>query len=305
MVKTLPNFLIIGAPKAGTTSLYRYLDQHPQVYMSPVKEPHFFTFENEMVAAQGPGDQKRLKGAVTRFEDYCNLFQGAAGEIAIGEASTTYLSSPKAAERIQFYLPQVKLIVILRHPIEAAYASFLHLIRDGDETVTDFAEALDHEKVRIQSNWDGLWHYKTRGFYYQQLKRYFDRFDPQQIRIYRYEALQNNSRELVQDLFSFIGVDPTFCPDLEQKYNVSGIPRSAWINQLTSQSNPMKSMANAIIPQRVRPILINWIKAWNFNNYQKPEISAEVRHQLMKDYQQDILKLQDLVNQDFSDWLNC
>ena len=187
---TLPNFLIIGAAKGGTTSIAEYLKQHPQIYISPIKEPFFFSLEGQKPSFCGPGDQHAFSLAVTDIADYRQLFEGVKNEVAIGEASTTYLYTSHSAEKIYQYIPQVKLIAVLRNPVERAYASYLHLVRDGYETIMDFSEALNQEQQRIHDNWMLLWHYKQVGFYYSQLKHYFNRFNPQQIKVYLYDDLK-------------------------------------------------------------------------------------------------------------------
>lgn len=300
---TLPNFLIIGAPKAGTSSLYYYLKQHSQIYMTPDKEPHFFTLENGEINFQGPGDDERFSKAVTQFEDYVKLFEQVTDEIAIGEASTTYLSSSQAPERIKHHLPEVKLITILRNPVDAAYASFLHLHRDGDETITDFDIALQKEEERIQQNWEGIWHYRRRGLYYEQLKRYFDLFKREQLKIYLYEDFRNNCQYVLQDIFKFLNVESNFIPDMSEKHNVSAMPKNQWLNRLISKPNALKSSFNLLVPKTLRGSLNERIKKWNFNDYQKPPISEETREKLTREYQTDILKLQDLIQRDLSDWL--
>ncbi|MFW6295650.1 MAG: sulfotransferase family protein [Halothece sp.] len=300
----MPNFLIVGAPKSGTSSLYNYLNQHPQVAMSRVKEPHFFTFENKEIDFQGTGDLHRLRKVVTRLEDYEKLFEGVSNEVAIGEASTTYLESAYACDRIKHHIPEAKLIAILRNPVETAYASFLHLVRDGDETITDFGLALKEEEKRIQQNWGKLWHYKHRGFYYVQVKQYFDNFHPEQLKIYRYEDFKNDPNKVLKDIFQFLGVDDTFTADMSARYNVSGMPKNPLINRLILKSNPLKTAIKLVVPETSRRRLSQKIKDWNFNNFQrKPEMKLEVRQQLVEDYQEDILKLQDLIQQDLSNWL--
>src|SRR3954447_2840371 len=126
----LPNFFIVGAPKAGTTSLYHYLDQHPQIYMSAIKEPHFFASEvrkdnfdaglRRGIADQtrglpeflaGPMSHKRFAGIVTDWEDYVRLFANAGKEPALGEASVCYLWSPTAPEHIASRVPNAKILV--------------------------------------------------------------------------------------------------------------------------------------------------------------------------------------------------
>lgn len=299
---TLPNFLIIGAPKAGTSSLYNYLQQHPEIYMSPVKEPHFFAFADQKLSFRGPGDRERLQDTVTNLADYKKLFAGVTNEKAIGEASTTYLGNPQAPERIKKYLPQVKLIAIVRNPADAAYASFLHLLRDGDESITDFSVALQAEKKRIADNWESLWHYKTRNFYYPQFKRYFDLFEPEQIKIYLYEDFQSKNQAVTQDIYQFLGVDPNFVPDLSYRQNVSAMPQNLSLNRLISKPNVWKSTFNLVVPKSLRNILKTNLQSWNFNNFQKPEFSSAIRFQLLQEYQEDILKLQDLLNRDLSYW---
>ncbi len=301
---TLPNFLIIGAPKAGTSSLYEYLKQHPQIYMSPEKEPHFFALENEKIDFRGPGDLYRHRNAVTRLEDYLQLFDQVTDEIAIGEASTTYLGSLKAPERIKQFIPQVKLIVVLRNPVDAAYASYLHLVRDGDEKTTDFYKALQKEEERIAKNWEGIWHYKQRGFYYAQLKRYFDLFNQEQIKVYLHEDYTQNPQEVLRDIFQFLNVDNLFNVDTSLRYNVSVMPQNIWLNSLLIKPNFLKSITNTFLPKKFRQSIANNLKNWNLNQYQKPSLPLELRKNLVQEYRKDILKVQILIQKDLSLWLD-
>ena len=143
----MPNFMIIGAAKAGTTALYKYLEEHPQIFMSPQKEPRFFALEGEKIDFRGPGAMTRFR-YVTDIETYRLLFKNVSNELAIGEASTWYLYIPKAAKGIRHYLPNVKLIVMLRDPVQRAYSNFLGLRREGVEPLEDFTEAMVAEKER-------------------------------------------------------------------------------------------------------------------------------------------------------------
>lgn len=259
-----PNFLIIGAAKAGTTSLYAYLKEHPQIYMSPLKETNFFALEGEQLLFQGPGDQDYInKFSITKLEDYELLFQEAANEIAIGEASPLYLYSPKAPERIQHYIPDVKMIAILRNPVERAYSAFLHLVRDSREPLRDFAQALEKEEARICDHWEHIWHYQQAGFYYAQLQRYFAKFNPEQIRVYLFEDLNLNPLGILQDIFQFLGVSETFVPDISVRQNASVLP----------------------------------------TNLAKPALTTQVRQQLIEVYQEDIWRLQKLIQRDLSNWV--
>ena len=294
----MPNFLIIGAAKAGTTSIYHYLKQHPQIYMCPGKEPRFFALEGEKLDFRGP-TQGINQTSVTTWEEYCQLFEGVTDEMAIGEASTIYLSSPKALDRIKDHLPDVKLIAILRDPSERAFSSYMHLVRDGYETLS-FAEAIEAEAIRIKENWQPLWYYKQRGFYYEQLQRYFAIFKPEQIKIYLYEDLAVDSTALVQDIASFLGVDDTFTPDLTRK-NVSGIPKNRLLQNLLTKKNPIKSVFKPLLPKPLRQSVLQSLSKQNLGA--KPTLSPEMRQKLIAIYQEDMLKLQELIQRDLSQWL--
>lgn len=260
----MPNFLIIGAAKAGTTSLYEYLKQHPQIWMSQVKEPNFFAFEGETLNSCGPGDQDYINSfSITKIEDYLNLFQGVENQVAVGEASPLYIYSSKAAQRIQHYIPEAKLIAILRNPVERAYSQFLMFVRDGREPLPDFAEALEQEETRMRNNWEWAWQYTRIGFYYIQLQRYLEKFDRSQIRVYLFEDFCTKPADVLRDIFQFLGVDDSFMPNMSIRHNVSDISQ-----------NPTKLM-----------------------------LSPEVRRRLVELYQEDIFRLQELLQQDLSQWL--
>ena len=297
----MPNFLIIGAAKSGTTSLYTWLKQHPQIYMTPVKETNFFAFEGEKLNfAKESITEAYLRGFKTSIEAYIEQFQGVSNEIAIGEASPTYLYYPRASERIQHYIPNTKLIAILRNPVERAYSMFLHHIREGIEPFSDFAQALEQEQNRIRNNWWWGSYYIQGGFYYTQLKRYFNRFDKSQIKIYLYQDLKANPHELLQDIFEFIGVDKSFVPDMSIKYNMTGIPRSKFWHQFLSKPNFIKASLKPLLPGKLTKHIVVNLKNRNFF---KPELDSAIKRELIQVYREDILKLQDLTERYLSKWL--
>ncbi|MBF2073843.1 MAG: sulfotransferase [Synechococcales cyanobacterium C42_A2020_086] len=296
---TLPNFLIIGAAKAGTTSLHYYLNQHPQIYMSPVKEPRFFALEGESLNFQNP-DRSINVNSVTSLEDYQKLFAGVTDEIAIGEASPLYLYSPKAIDRIQHYIPDAKLIAVLRNPVDRAFSCYTHLVRENYERLP-FAAALKEEQKRIEQNWAHLWHYKQAGYYYAQLKPYFDRFPAEQIRIYLYEDLNQDSTAVVQDICRFLGVDDSFTPDLT-RMNVSGVPKSRFLHYFLSKKNPFRTALRPLFPKTFRKSLSQQMKQWNLEK--KLTLSSADRQALLNLYRSDILQLQDLIQRDLSHWLH-
>jgi Sulfotransferase domain len=300
---TLPNFIIIGAMKSGTTSLYNYLAQHPQIYMSSVKEPKFFALEGTTWDSEplGAGGLAKIKG-IREWETYQGLFSGVSGETAIGEASPLYIYAPLAAENIRQTLPHAKIVAILRHPVDRAYSHFLHWVQRGLEPLgADFVKVLNEEDARIALDWSPNYHYKHRGFYYNQLKRYYDRFHGDQIRIYLFEDLQRDPITLTQDLFHYLEVDPAFIPETDQQYNVSQIPQNSQLNQFIDRPNLAKTILKPFIPKTWRDRLKNNLKQ---KNAIKPKLDPELRQKLTQDYREDILKLQDLIQKDLFLWLN-
>ncbi|MEJ7842585.1 MAG: sulfotransferase [Rubrobacter sp.] len=291
----LPNFLLIGAQKAGTTALYHYLGQHPQVYMSPVKEPHFFTYEGGDLKFSGPG--RGYAPPVTRIEDYSELFRGAAGEKALGEASTSYIYFERALERIRRYAPDARLIAVLRDPAERAYSNYLHCVRGGSEPLNDFEQALQAEETRIRDNWGTVYYYRQKGFYYAQLKRYYEAFEKEQIRVYLYEDLKEDPAGVVRDAFGHLGVDEDFVPDVSLRHNVSGVPRNHALLTLTRRMHKLTPAIRACLTPGLRRYIKSRIWA------KPPPLSPEVRGKLVEGYKEDILKLEELIQRDLSRWL--
>ena len=299
---TLPNFLIIGAAKSGTSALYYYLNQHPEIFMSPIKEPHFFGYEDAHPNAQGPDDF--VNTAVTNIDDYQALFADVKDEIAIGEASPTYIHIPRAVERIKHHVPNAKLIAILRQPADRAFSAYMHVRRDHREPISDFAEALKMEEKRIEMNWGPIWHYTKVGFYHHHLTTYYQNFSPEQIRVYIYDQFKEDPAAVLQDIFRFLGVDDTFMPEIGLKVNVSGEQKSKQVDliirNLFNRPNPIRYIARRTLPHDLR-----WRFTTNVRNKNlvQTKIPPKVRADLTDLFRDDILKLQDLISQDLSHWL--
>jgi len=314
MQRRMPSFLIIGAAKCGTTALYEYLKQHPDVFMSPLKEPNFFAFEGQMP------DFRDLDGtpspintrSITALEAYQALFEGWTGQRAVGEASPQYLWAPQAAGRIKHYVPEARLVAVLRHPVERAYSAFMHAIRAGREPVRDFSEALRLEESRIRNRCGLLYRYRNLGFYYEQLNRYVEAFDRRQIRVYLYDDLTNDLPGTLGDLFDFLGVDPGFAPDTSMRHNPSGIPQNgilqAATQALVSGRGSLRAALARHVPGSLKSVLpVQWTlrmaRKLRDRNLHKPALPPDVRASLNAVFREDIIQLQDLIGRDLSPWL--
>lgn len=223
-----PNFVVIGSSRSGTTSLYHHLNEHPQVYVTPVLEPRFFAFEGDDLDYRGPGDHLLKDRVVTTAADYAALFADVADETAFGEVSPAYLSSASAPHRIRHYVPGAKIIAILRNPVERAISSFLLEQLDGFETAPSLDVALDLEATRTRANWSYVWRYGHRGLYFTHLRRYFDLFPRDQIKVLRYEDWNDGDGvTLLREVFGFLDVDDRALPERAVRLNSTRSDRLA------------------------------------------------------------------------------
>ncbi|WP_206915967.1 sulfotransferase family protein [Alicyclobacillus suci] len=296
----LPNFLVIGAAKAGTTALYRYLSQHPEVFMPSIKEPNYFALANQEVRFQGPGDDRTNRSSITRFADYQALFDEADGYKAVGEASPMYLYTADAARRIHDLIPNVKLIVILRDPVERAHSAYLHLRRDEREPLANFADAIAAEEERIAKHWAPMWHYTRRGFYFKQLQPYLDVFPREQMLFLRYEDLNRHTVAVCRRVFDFLGIDTTFEPDTSIRPNASGIPKSRRLHTFLTKNNPVKAAIKPLLPMALRQRMAQAVRQKNLS---KIAVDASLRHELQNYFKRDIVQLERLTHWDLSAWL--
>jgi hypothetical protein len=239
---TLPNFFIAGAPKSGTTSLYHYLGQHPEIYMSPIKEPNYFASEIRLgefsehlrpraeqdlaplrAYLNGPMREKRFGSLISEWPDYLRLFRKVQAQKAIGEASVCYLWSETAAANIRRSIPNARIILVLRNPVEIVFSMYLHTLRSGAIQGT-FREAIERGLKQRGGRID-IWHpFLDMGLYCEQVKRYLETFPKEQLRIYWYEEYQAKPARMMADILRFLEVDRTFRPDMSKRYLESGLP---------------------------------------------------------------------------------
>ena len=284
--------------KAATTSLYTYLKQHPDIFMPKVKEPMFF---NNYKQENNYFVRGRKTKKIRTLEAYTTLFDDIKNEKAIGEASPAYIYNEKAPELIKEEIPNVKIIAILRQPISRAYSNFLHAKRANREPIGKFEDALNEEKNRIQNNWSPLYHYKAQGFYFQQLKRYFEHFPKKNIQIYLFEEFIKNPQKITKEIFKFLEVNDNFIPDTSKKTNVSGTPKGVFgwfIMKLRFYNLLPNFQLSRFLPKFILDFLF-------LSVYSKPEkLDTKLIKKLTKKYyKEDILQLEKLIGKDLSHWL--
>jgi len=295
----LPTFLVIGAARSGTTALYLYLRQHPNVFMPRGRETNFFAFEGEALDFRGPGAEF-VNNSVVTLGAYCRLFADAPVGAAIGEVSPLYLYCPCTAERIRARLPGVRLIAILRNPIEQAYSHYLYARKEAVEPLDDFMAALDAQVDRRKARWQPLFQYVDFARYSVQLRRYFDRFPREQIRIFLYEDFASDPVRVVQEIFLFVGVDGSFVPDVSARVNAGGIPKSEWWQMLVMRPNPASKLVGNLLPTQTRRRVRDALSSMNTRRDRMP---PGARERLRTELRGDIVALQRLIDRDLSSWL--
>jgi hypothetical protein len=303
----IPDFLIIGAGKSGTTSLDKYLNQHPEIFIPKVKEPNFYGYEQTKIE-DFKGDIAEIlhfKGSVTSFTDYIALFKDAAPDQVKGETSNTYMYHPGAPERIKFYNPDMKLIAILRQPAGRLYSRYLHLARENRTPTKDFADCKDKNSIWWKRN-DLI----NEGFYYKNLQPYFRLFPKENIRVYLYEELNEKPDQVLRDIYTFLGVNPDFKGDVSVRYNESGIIKNKFLDSIYGQKGILTRLTKLVLPKGGVQKLKNStavqrvVNSLRGKNLAKPKMDPEIRKWLTHEvYGADIKNLQTLIGKDLSHWL--
>lgn len=294
-----PTFMIIGAARAGTTALYDLVRQHPDVFMSTIKEPNYFAFEGEPLDWCGPGNEF-VNNSVASWEEYGALFAPAADGMAIGEASPLYLWAPEAPKRIKARLPMVKMIAVLRNPVEQAFSHYLYARAQMIEPLDRFEDALEAEPQRLRDHWQPLFQYSRFPRYAEQLSRYYAEFPPEQIKIFLYEDYRADPKAMMREIFAFIGVDPAFEPGIGIETNMGGQPRHKWLQELVMRPNPVARLAALIVPMSARRALRDIVSRRNLQRDAMPGAARALLESVLRD---DIVRLQEIINRDLSHWL--
>ena len=299
MVEKKPNFIIIGAMKAATTSLYTYIKQHPDIFMTKVKEPMFFNNFQQENNYNILGSKSKKS---TTLEEYLAMFKDAKNEKAIGEASPSYIYNENAPHLIKEHLPDVKIIAILRQPTDRAYSNFLHTKRADRENVNLFEQAIKIEKERISDNWSPLYHYIQKGFYSVQLTRYYNLFPKENIKVYLFEDVVKTPKETLKDIFKFLNVDEDIEIDVSKKSNVSGTPKGI-LGFILKKMRYYNLMPKFAISDYLPTFMVNLLFKSVYKNTEK--LDTVLRKELTdKYYREEILKLEKLIDRDLSNWLS-
>ena len=293
--RIVPNFFIVGAAKSGTTSLWQYLRGNKDVCMPKdelIKEPGFFSSRNKRT-----------------FDQYFALFDDKSRKL-VGEASTLYLTDPTAALKIYQYNPEAKIIIILRNPADRAYSLYNWMVQEGYEWAGSFSKALKLEEKRKSKKIPNFfepeyyWNYMyyRSGLYYEQVRRYVSLFK-QKVIVIKFEDFKNEPSKIYNQVCSFLDIDENKI--LYKKHNVSNRIYSPKLQFFLRKLNSFvinfrKTFSNRkSISKKARDRLL---KLGIRKGPRVEKINKDIRKKLLNDYQQDIIRLSEYLNKNFSSW---
>lgn len=296
-----PNFLIVGAAKTGTTSIFEYLKQHPDIFL-PTKETFHFISEiyrgnNLPYPAQRPHEEIVFDEAA-----FLGAYEAAGDQTILGEIATGYLYYPEIA------IPNIKkmlgddlyMVAVLRNPVGRTYSGYTFFSRDLHEKLS-FEDALAAEKERTEANWDFMWHYVAHSKYADSVKAYQDAFP--NLKVMFFDDLKEDPAAFMKELYEYLGVDPEVDMDLSMK-NVSGAPKSKVFQTLITQENPIKKLfrplLRAFFGREARHRIRQWLKARNVGD--RDSITNEQYNALLPEFEEDVKKLERLTGRDLSSW---
>ena len=299
----MPDFLVIGAPKAGTTALHAALARHPGLYMSAVKEPKFFLTDGPPPTKGGPGDALTYREHVWRRPEYEALFDPAPPGTLRGESTPLYLYDRAAMRRIWETIPGARLIVVLRDPVERAHSNWTHLWSAGLEPVGDFVRACDQEERRIEAGWASFWHYIGLGQYGEQLEYLFTLFPREQVLVLRYRLLVDEPAQTLDRICEFLGVAPGVLTEIPRQ-NVTSHPEPTLGHRAVSAAQRAASAFGTLIPGLTAATLTGPLERYlQRHSRERQPLSWEQRQQLIPRFEADIARLEQVLGESFRDWI--
>lgn len=288
-----PTFLVVGGAKCGTTSLYFYLQEHPEIFVSG-KDSFFFNPE----AMRTAGQADRVCGEEAFRAPYSS---GSARQAkASGEVASSYLYCyEEAIPGILETVGDVQIIILLRNPVERAYSDFMFRSRDGSEKRT-FPDAIDDELSGAKQPF--FQEYIGKGMYSDPVQTFLENFS--EVKVCLFDDLKTDALGFVQEICRFLGVDDSFVPDVNQRYNASGSARSRVIQQLLFKPDGWKL--------KIRDALLRWlpeqkvaamVESLRSKNMVRKAMPSAMRQRLCKLYQDDVNRLQKMLGRDLQHWL--
>lgn len=301
-----PDFLIVGAPKAGTTALHAALAQHPEVFVTTPKEPKYWLCDDAPPPHwRGPGDQHSQREWIWRRQDYQRLFEPAEPHQVRGESTPFYLWSRGAHRRIGEALPEVKVITVIRDPVDRAYSNWMHLWCDGLEPVGDFPAAMALEDQRVADGYAPFWRYAGLGRYGEQLSHLLQHVDRERVLVLRYRDLVDGPVDTLDRVARFLGITEgkvTEIPRDNARSYVAPGWRPRLVGPVVRAGAWAGQFARPELWRRLSPPLVRQLSG--SGEAHRPHLTPEQRAALVPHFAADIARLAEITGDDYSAWLS-
>ncbi len=300
-----PDFIVIGAGKSGTTALNEYLDQHPEIFMSTRKEPNFFGLENVDIDSYEIEESRQYHlDSIYKKDEYLALYDGASDEQKTGEISNLYLYSSEAYKAIKNYVPEAKLVALLRQPADRLFSRYLHMIREDRVPAEDWSQLFDRSTI-----WWKRPDLVNEGFYCRHLRKYFEHFPKENIKVFLYDEFRKDPEAILKEIYKFIGVNDRVLVDTDIVVNKSGKRKNDLFNIMLGQNGMLVNLTKAIFPRlhdrfkRNKDVIKYLNKARN-KHIISMKMDSELRNRITSEiYHDDIVELGKLLNRDMTEWL--
>jgi len=301
----LPDFLIAGVPKAGTTALHAALAPHPELFLSAVKEPKFFLSDGPPPSTGGPGDVQTYQEHVWRRDDYEALFAPAPAGVRLGEATPFYLYDTDAHVRVKAFIPSARLILLLRDPVDRAHSNWTHLWNAGLEPEADFLAACRAEPERRAAGWAPFWHYVGLGRYGRQIQHLYRHFPREQVLLLRYRNLKDTPAETLDRVCAFLGVATGMLAEIPKENVNRHVVEDTAVNAVLRGLLRAGGRFGHRFPVPLRlaargPLLT----VLHRKRGARPVTTPAERRALLPRFVADIELLQDITGERFDDWLS-
>jgi hypothetical protein len=299
-----PDFIIVGAGKSGTTALDHFLGQHPDIFMSKKKEPNFFSLEGvDPDSYEFPEARAYHFESVYEKAPYLELFKDASGDQVAGENSNLYMVEERTAKRIRETLPDVRIIAMIRQPADRLFSRYQHMLREDKVPAEGFDRVFDRSSL-----WWRRADLIIEGFYAKNLRRFYDLFPKEQIRVYLYDDFRKDTGGVLKDIFEFIGVSGDFKVDTDMVVNKSGVLKKNVFNRLLGQNGSVVRGFKRLFPAWHGRLKGNKEILKRLNNARNKQIvkmdfDPELRKKITEEiYFSDIQELEKLLGRDLSHW---
>jgi len=297
--KHVPDFVVVGAARSGTTALWQALGRHPEIFTYLPKEAHHHLFAAQPPSFTGPGDDILSRQVVTDAAAYAEGYHGRRpGQIA-GEAGVYYLHQREGLERLATASPEVRAIALLRDPTDRAFSSWAHLRRDDRETEGDPLRAMELGADRVANGWEWIWDYVALSLYADAVTDLHDLVGKDRTLLVRYDDLVDRPDAVVSEVCTFLGVDPSLATAPPERVNTGGTPRSGRLHEFLTRPNGLKDTLRPLVPDRLVQRTYRVAMARNVEPIGQP---PELRRALAPQFASDISRLETVTGWDLEAW---